>query len=121
MRHFFRNRVAAYYVILAVAVSADASFSNVEISEFEQLGLDLTFQVSWDTAENPSSGADLVDIWLQTRQPDPSSFVQTALEQVHTSPSSATTAHSSRHAYAYIQGKCFSGVSRCGWLRVQFK
>lgn len=79
-----RHSLAAYGgAILATAISADAAgFSNVRISQFEQLGLDLAFLVSWDTTGDPSSVLDVMDIWLETRQSDPSSFVQTALEQV---------------------------------------
>ncbi|CAN0394441.1 unnamed protein product [Pylaiella littoralis] len=68
--------------ILATTVCTGASsFSNIKISQFEQLGLDLTFLLSWDTTESLSSVSDLIDIWLETRQSDPSSFVQTLLEQ----------------------------------------
>lgn len=79
-----RLSLATYGAIgLATAVSTDAAtFSNVRISQFEQLGLDLTFLVSWDVPESPLSGSDVVDIWVETRQSDPASFVQTALEQV---------------------------------------
>lgn len=77
-------------VALAKAASADASFSNVNISQFQQAGLDLSFLVSWDTAdttnENPSSGSGLIDIWLETRQTEASSMVETVLQQVIATP-----------------------------------
>ncbi|CAM9449851.1 unnamed protein product [Ectocarpus fasciculatus] len=72
-------------VALAKAASADPSFSNVKISQFQQAGLDLSFLVSWDTAyttsENPSSGPGVIDIWLQTRQTEAASIVETVLQQ----------------------------------------
>ncbi|CAM9230207.1 unnamed protein product [Ectocarpus sp. 12 AP-2014] len=72
-------------VALAKAASADASFSNVKISQFQQAGLDLSFLVSWDTAdttsEDPSAGSGLIDIWLETRQTEASSMVETVLQQ----------------------------------------
>lgn len=72
----------AAFTFLAVAISVDAGFSNVKVSQFQQAGLDLSFLVSWDTAGSPSTDSHLIDIWLETRQPDPSTFVETALHKV---------------------------------------
>lgn len=70
------------FAFLAFVIPADAGFSNVQVSQFQQAGLDLSFLVSWDTAADPSADSHLIDIWLETRQPDPSSFVETVLHRV---------------------------------------
>ena len=74
---------SAAFAVLAVAMPVDgASFANVQISQFQQTGLDLSFLVSWDSAASPSTDSHLIDIWLETRQPDPSTFVETVLHKV---------------------------------------
>lgn len=79
--------------ILAIAATSDAIFTNVEISNFVQSGLKLNFRVSWDTlSKSPPDGADLIDIWLLTRQPDPSSWMETALVQVGVARTTASIA-----------------------------
>lgn len=79
---FLSRTSGAAFAFLAIAVSVNASFSNVQISQFQQAGLDLSFLVSWDTAGNPSTDSHLIDIWLETRQPDPSTFVETVIHKV---------------------------------------
>ena len=80
MLHLRKRFVAC--AVLATVASADSSFSNVKITQFQQAGLDLSFLVSWTTAESPTADSDLVDIWLQTRQPDYLTFVDTILQKV---------------------------------------
>ncbi len=78
-----KNKRVVASAILAMAISTDAAFSNVKITQFQQSGLDLSFLVSWTTAESRASDSHSeVDIWLQTRGPDPSSFMETVLQQV---------------------------------------
>lgn len=80
---FLPRTSGAAFAFLTIAMPVDgASFSNVQISQFQQTGLDLSFLVSWDTVGNPSTDSHLIDIWLETRQPDPSTFVQTVLHKV---------------------------------------
>ncbi|CAN0131448.1 unnamed protein product [Scytosiphon promiscuus] len=78
--HPSRIRTAAL-TVLATTISADASFSNVKIAQFEQAGLDLSFLVSWDTADSAASVVNSVDIWLETRQGGNNSGVETILEK----------------------------------------
>lgn len=75
---------SAAFAFLAIAMPPveGASFANVQISQFQQTGLDLSFLVSWDSAGSPSTDSHLIDIWLETRQPDPSTFVETVLHKV---------------------------------------
>lgn len=77
-----------YGIVFAfIAVSSDANLSNVQVPEFEQAGLELSFRVSWDTEpESVSSESDLVDIWLLSRQPNPSSWLETVLQEVCVRP-----------------------------------
>eukprot|EP00752_Nemacystus_decipiens_P017872 g16022.t1 len=77
-----RSSCAAFAALLAISKPADgASFANVQISQFQQTGLDLSFLMSWDTPGSPSTDTHLIDIWLETRQPDPSTFVETVLHK----------------------------------------
>ena len=100
---FFGASVSALLFCFAGSGS-DAIFSDVEISSFDQSALELSFRVSWETAggggggggggdsENSASAAaastgstsssDKVDVWLLTRQPNPSSWMETILVQV---------------------------------------
>lgn len=74
-------------VFACIAVPSDANFSNVQVPEFEQAGLELSFRVSWDTEpESVSAESDLVDIWLLSRQPNPSSWLETVLQEVCVCP-----------------------------------
>lgn len=68
--------------ILAAMIPVDAGFSNVQISQFVQAGLDLSFLMSWDTANSTASVVDSVDIWLETRQGGGYSLVETLLKKV---------------------------------------
>lgn len=108
---FFRASVSALLFCFAGSGS-DAIFSDVEISDFDQSALELSFRVSWNTAgggggggggggdseSSPSAAAgsssaatastgsasssDKVDVWLLTRQPNPSSWMETILMEV---------------------------------------
>lgn len=80
---FVSRTAVPAFAFLAIVIPVDAGFSNVQISQFQQTGLDLSFLVSWDTVGNPSTDSHLIDIWLETRQPDPSTFVETVLHKVN--------------------------------------
>lgn len=85
-----RTTSSAFLMLMVLLVSGgtDAIFSDVEISNFEQSALELSFRVSWNTAgegasaEKSKAGSDTVDVWLLTRQPNPSSWMETVLKQV---------------------------------------
>lgn len=88
---YLRATSSTFFLVLVVAMLSertDAIFSNVEVSNFGQSALELSFRVSWSTgvgasAESSSpAGSDTVDVWLLTRQPNPSSWMETKLRQV---------------------------------------
>lgn len=105
-RPFVRASASALLLFCFAGSGSDAIYSDVEISNFDQSALELSFRVSWKTVgggggeggsdSNSSASAttasaasaastgssDKVDVWLLTRQPNPSSWMETVLMEV---------------------------------------
>lgn len=76
--------VAALTCLAMIPIS-EGILSNVRISSSDQAGLELSFLLTWDTgAEMNTSAAstELINVWLITRQSDPSSWMETVVVEV---------------------------------------
>lgn len=98
MRRPFLRAFASASLLLFAGSGSDAMYSDVKISNFDQSALELSFRVSWKTGRGGGGGgdaessaqaatgsagsSDTVDIWLLTRQPNPSSWMETMLKEV---------------------------------------
>lgn len=93
MRSFSLSRFGLPVLLAVVVISAaGAAISNVEISEFEQAGLEMSFRVVWESEDMGTNGTttgtdddsptNFVDMWLLSKQANPSSWIETVIKQV---------------------------------------
>lgn len=70
-------------LLLTAAAASGTIISDVDILHYGQAGLDFSFRVEWESAgDNGTARASAIDLWMLTKQADPSSWFETVIEEV---------------------------------------